>query len=118
MLEQGCEADFTLSQEKAVKYVSGLQSIDELKQALCDNVTESIDAPRFLIIDGPPVFHPDELNCIALALVERQQAFLNNYIKDKLKAAFPSKYQEEQPEPQPKADSRARSKSSQKSART
>lgn len=71
LLEQGCEADFTLSQEKAVKYVDGLQSIDELKQALCDNVIESIDAPRFLIIDGPPVFHPDELNCIALALVER-----------------------------------------------
>lgn len=50
--------------------------------------------------------------------MERQQTFLNNYVRDKLKAAFPSKYQEEQPEPQQKADSRARSKSSQKSART
>ncbi|CAL5981653.1 Conserved_hypothetical protein [Hexamita inflata] len=91
------ENDYQIEDELAIEVVNP-SSVQHMKSILEDKITQSLQTPRYIIIDGAPVFNPEEINTLTRKLVEEQQQFIDGVIETKLRTAFPSRYVVKEPE--------------------
>eukprot|EP00703_Trepomonas_sp_PC1_P004778 JAP91828.1 Hypothetical protein TPC1_16431 [Trepomonas sp. PC1] len=80
------EEDYQIDSEEAIVTLQELSSPEKLIEALEKNITQTINAPKFVIIDGIGVFDPAELNQKLVSLQREQSQFIDNFIQQRQKS--------------------------------